>query len=55
MSEREAVIWCPICQQIKGEVMRVPADNPGVFVNKPVPDPMPKNCDQCRTPLVRRQ
>lgn len=54
MSEREAVVWCPKCKEIKGEVLRIPTGNSGVYVNKPNPDPLPTKCE-CGTVLERKQ
>ena len=54
MSELESLIWCPRCKEIKGEVVRVPASSPGVYVHKTKPDPLPKKCE-CGTVLERKQ
>jgi hypothetical protein len=53
-AEREAVIWCPKCKELKGEVLRIPTGNEGVVTHRTNPDPMPKTCD-CGTVLERRQ
>jgi hypothetical protein len=55
MIDVEATIWCPVCKENKGEVQRVPTGMEGVFVNKPVPDPMPKKCGVCNATLARRE
>ena len=53
MNKVEAIIWCPKCGENKGEVLRVPADKPGVYQHQTNPDPLPKKCD-CGTNLERR-
>lgn len=53
-AEREAVIWCPRCREIKGEVQRVPTGNAGVYTHRTNPDPLPKVC-ACGTVLERKQ
>jgi hypothetical protein len=53
-SEREAIVWCQKCRDIKGEIQRVPTGNRDVYTHKTVPDPLPKKCD-CGTVLERKQ
>lgn len=55
MSNIEATIWCPVCKENRGEVLRIPTGMEGVFVNKPNPDPMPKKCVTCNAALVRKE
>ena len=52
--ERECVVWCPSCMEIKGEIQRIPTGNQGVYTHRAVPDPMPKKCE-CGTVLERKQ
>jgi hypothetical protein len=52
--EREAVVWCPKCREILGEVLRIPTGNEGVYTHKTNPDPLPKKCE-CGTVLERNQ
>jgi len=51
--EREAIVWCPKCGETKGEILRVPTGNQGVFTHKTNPDPLPKYCE-CGTVIVRK-
>lgn len=52
--EREAIVWCPHCREIKGEIQRIPTGNAGVFVHRSIPNPLPKKCE-CGTVLERKQ
>jgi len=52
--EREAIIWCQHCKEIKGEIHRIPTGNEGVFIHKSNPDPLPKKCE-CGAVLERKK
>ncbi len=53
MPDRETVIWCARCREDKGEVLRIPTGNSGVFEHKTNPDPLPRTCD-CGASLERK-
>lgn len=54
MSEFEATVWCPSCEEDRGEIRRVPADKTGVFVNETTPSPLPKRCAVCNSIIERK-
>jgi len=51
----EAVLWCPLCEEAKGEIQRIPTGNEGVYTHRRVPDPLPTMCDLHNVPLQRKQ
>jgi hypothetical protein len=52
-NELEAVVWCPLCREEKGEIYRAPTGNAGVFTHRTVPEQLPKTC-ACGTNLERK-
>lgn len=53
-AELESIVWCPSCKEDRGEIRRVPADKPGVFMNVTTPSPLPKFCAACGTIIERK-
>lgn len=53
-AELEAIVWCPVCMEDRGEIRRVQTANEGVFVNETTPSPLPKRCSVCDTIIERK-
>ncbi len=49
----EADIWCPTCKALYGKIYRQQVSD-DCFVNKTVPDNVPKYCGVCEKPTERK-